>query len=354
MQTQISGIFGSYDLFAKAFPGTIFLLCAISLLPQQAFNFELAQSGALIAALTIFILVVGFAFGQVVHSTSVAVEKIFYWLSRKLFEKSTVIRSIFYDEYDGKILIFGREMERSKYNLRIARVVDTTISTIVVVASFVIISIEQISAPLSDSFLAGIIIGGITGIAILYNLTVVDFLRDWIGQTLIPHRRQFGVELSDIENEGKKENWLPRSFIDKIDEKYQVEDGTKEGSAVDLLYTLVMSHLAHRSVGRARQFQAVFAFCRSMWVTMYIYSILFLFIGLGKTNLRIYPSLQEQLTGLSNYSPIILSQAAGPNPLIVIAIAMFVTGFLFMEGERQYKSLFVDYVMADFLTMDNI
>ena len=353
MRTQIAGIFGSYDLFAKAFPGTIFLLCAISLLPQQAFNLELAQSGALIAALTIFVLVVGFAFGQALHSTAVTVEKAFYWLSRKSFEKSLTIRRVFYEEYDGTISVFGREMERSKYSLSIARTIDTIISLIVIAISFMAINIEQISIPFSDDFLIGAVIGSVIGVVIIYNLTVVDFLRNWISQTLIPHRRQFGAELSNTENQNKEERWLPRSFMAKVDNEYQTEDGTKDGSAVDLLYTLVMSHLAHRSIGRARQFQAVFAFCRSMWVTLYLYSILFLFVGLNKTELRIYQPLQEQLAELLNYSPIILSQAGGPDSLMVIAVTMFATGLFFMEGERQYKSLFVDYVMADFLTIDN-
>jgi hypothetical protein len=39
--------------------------------------------------------------------------------------------------------------------------------------------------------------------------------------------------------------------------------------------------------------------------------------------------------------------------MLIVGVSMFVIAVLFMEGERQYKSLFVDYFVADFLTSTN-
>ena len=350
MQTQISGIFGSYDLFAKAFPGTVFLLCAISLLPQEAFDFDLAQSGALVASLTILVLVLGFVFGQALHSISVWVEKKFYSISRRWFEISVSIQNWYYGYYANMMNELGYGMERSRRTVLISDIITFILTVIILVISITIITNSEPTTTQTRSFLIGISIG-ILSFWVIYYSVFVNRVRNWVSQTLIPHRRQFGAELSGSEVRNKAEMWLPMSFIETVDEKYDTDNGTMDGSAVDLLYTLVMSYLAHSNIGRARQFQAVFAFCRSMWVTLFLYSICYMMVGLRYTTWNIPFISQTWLEQTISYQPIIFSQVAGANPLIAVGFSMFMSGFFFMEGERQYKSLFIDYVMADFITL---
>lgn len=348
MSAQIPSAFGSYDLFAKAFPGTAFLLFAISLLPEEAFNADFAQSGALIAAVTLFVLVLGFAFGQALHSISVWVEKKFYAVSKWWYRTSLWIQNIFYNIYQIVTELFGYEAKRTGRDLIVVNVF-----ILLVLISFIVASL--IFSPESASSLKdGLILGFITSFTFIGPLSYISLItrvRRWVRQTLIPHRRQFGQELSYSDDKNNDEVWLQRSFIDQIDEKYQTESGTMDGSAVNLLYTLVMSYLAHNAIGRARQFQAVFAFCRSMWVTLFLYSICYFFIGLRYSQWSTLPFFQIILNSVINYRPIILSQIAGGEALTIAGIVFFLLGFFFMEGERQYKSLFVDYVMADFLTI---
>ncbi len=346
MSARLPSSFGSYDLFAKAFPGIVFLLFAVLLLPQQAISSDFAQSGALVAAFVVFVLVFGFVFGQALHSMSVWTEKRFYAGSRSWFEASILISKVAHVIYDWITDQVGWERERSQRESMTIRIVFVLAYTIVLFITYSVSSEEAQSVIVRGIFL-GILLGLIA--TTFVYLALVDLVREWFSQTLIPHRRQFGTQMSDSDTEEQDGVWLSDIFDDKVQDIYEFEYSREKKDDLDLVYTLTMSHLS-RDGGRAKQFQAVFAFCRSMWVTLLFYSIVYGAFGLKYTTWNFVLAQWPPIDQLIHYRPIILSQVGGGNSLLTIGIMMFVISFLFMEGERQYKSLFVDYVMADFLT----
>lgn len=78
-----------------------------------------------------------------------------------------------------------------------------------------------------------------------------------------------------------------------------------------------------------------------MWVTLVVYSLIYLLVG--------FNLLPLNLLGIE-YRPLIRSIFDTDTNLVFVGLVCFMSVFSFMEGERQYKSLFTDYVLADFIT----
>lgn len=354
MQTRISGIFGSYDLFAKAFPGTVFLLCFISLLPQGAFNYNLRQSGALFAALTLLIIVLGFVFGQAVHGMAVQVERGFYTVSKKYYSLVVVMKKVgaaIFEWILRKISREGYSNDQGKGDTESQEKEDDEQQTL---KWYDWIFLIGIITPIFISVLILVRTGDwVTALLylILYLIptyTLIEYARKWVRQVLSPHRKLFEEDMNS--NNGLN-NEMQAIFLHRMAQIYQI-DGSVSDANLHTLYTLTMSHLEYVGSGRARQFQAIFSFCRSMWVTMFIFSLLFIILSFSEVISKTFNG-SGAITLLANYSPLISDQLGGNKGLIIVGVSMFVMVFLFMEGERQYKSLFVDYVIADFITSTN-
>lgn len=101
MPTRVTNVFGAYDLFAKSFPGTAFLLGFLSLLPSEIFSADVPNSPLVISLLIVTIFLLGFAFGEALHSVAVRIEsfvhsvtKSYYKILNSLIEKSRLSQRV--------------------------------------------------------------------------------------------------------------------------------------------------------------------------------------------------------------------------------------------------------------------
>lgn len=340
MQSRVSSFFGSYDLFGKAFPGTAFLLGLISLLPSSSLQMNLTRSGVLVAALIVLILVLGFMFGQALHSIAVQIEGGFYSISSSYYKffiriKSFLIRLI---ELSGiKNSVASSDKDHNEFTVSDYIIIFVTFIWIAIIVSF----------SREPSFVAGIITG------IIINVVgPIERFRAWVKQTLSPHRRLFEERISLVQNQ-PGEDRLVNQFLETAESLLDMNSPGSNGPGLKSMYVMVMSHLEYVGGGRARQFQAILSFCRSMWVTLFTFSFLYLLISVLPLTIIVADLGRVLIPTTFDYKPLVQSLLGGKDGMLYFGVLMFIAALLFMEGERQYKSYFVEYIMADFLTSTN-
>jgi hypothetical protein len=181
---------------------------------------------------------------------------------------------------------------------------------------------------------------GIAIFLILSFLFPIGRIKKGARQTFYPHRKLFKDKISEGGESVSK-------FVKSIEDLFDID--AEENP--ELAYQIVMSYYQRITVGRSRQHQANFSFCRSTWTTLLLFSIIYLVIA------------DPEVAGLlgllgpfiSGYIPLEYSPIIGvliPNPTIeLVGIVMFASVFLFMEGERQGKKAFIEYVFIDVLTI---
>lgn len=329
MPTRVSSIFGSYDLFAKAIPGTVFLLGFLSLLPSKPFKISTSPSATLVAIIIASIFVLGFVFGQALHSVAVRVEAFVYWVTKSYYNTLNALQNIIKNvrENRGNTETADKNSDGESFTKFDALRLAILLSTLVFV---VIISDRKIF--LIICYLSGIIYG---------LVSPREKFQSWLSDVLNPHRRLLERKVqSEIQSNSK--NNLIYEFENVYKEIFERESPFIDEGNFEETYILVMSHLKYAGIGRARQFQATFSFCRSMWVTFLFYSFIYIFIS---SSIFI-----ENISSLYPYRPIVFKILGGGDMIMFIGVFLFLSVFPFMEGERQYKSLFNKYVLADFVT----
>lgn len=111
------------------------------------------------------------------------------------------------------------------------------------------------------------------------------------------------------------------------------------------LYSTVRSHAHIDGRGRSRTFQAVYAFHRSMWVIVVVLGILYL----GYAFVRI----QRGTEGIVAYRSILRSIGLDPLVLfLLVAITLSLSFATFRRSKATYRKHFVEYLVADFLTIE--
>lgn len=99
------------------------------------------------------------------------------------------------------------------------------------------------------------------------------------------------------------------------------------------VYRFVMSYLAITGGGRARKFQATASFCRGMWITLFMFSIVYLYIGIS--GFRYTTVIGPVLDMYTFWIPAVL----------------FVTSLFFMYSSGKQKRHFVEYIPVDFYNL---
>lgn len=184
------------------------------------------------------------------------------------------------------------------------------------------------------------ILGASSGI-ILNFLQPMHKLRDYIKSVLTPHRTLFEIKLSENGNTVNKFKETVTTEFDWINE----DDPSS-------MYVHVMSYLELASLGRARLFQAVFSFCRSMWILLIFYSCIYIAIGVSFSPPNWVPdAISRGILALSSYDPVISSQLNGDLGMMICGIGMILLSIIFFHSEGQYKRIFTEYFVADFLVL---
>jgi uncharacterized membrane protein len=346
MQPQVSKIFGSYDLFAKAFPGILFISLSLSLLPAPSIETFPQSSGILIAVLALFVIIFGFVAGQALHAVAVQIESVVLKIGRWLYigRKLLIILSKWaWDVTLGRILHRiqnhrnknnGSEESNHPEGDNNQEPEISTPKLIVVLAALIFAIGQVVYYVLTQQF----------GVAIFLILSFVfplHRIKNGAIQTFYPHRRLFKDKISEG---GETVN----KFVNSIEELFNID--AEEN--LELSYQLVMSYYERITVGRSRQHQANFSFCKSTWTTLLLFSIIYLIIA-DPAIAGLIGLLGPFLSGYIplEYSPII-AILIPKTTIKLIGTLMLVSVLLFMEGERQGKKAFIEYVFIDILTIN--
>lgn len=306
MPTRVSQIFGSYDLFAKAIPGTAFFIGIISLLPGQDIPSDAFQSTLLLTAFIVVFFIMGFIVGQAVHSFAVWVESRFYAFGKRLYYTIGILQPGVWEATIVENLEETPERPRALEDEGSNR-----LSILATVAKYP----PKLYIPF---------------ILVCYQL-------------LVPHRVLFNRKLKN-ELGGKEDpGLLYRNFSSTVLDNLVIDSVTKEDYGD--IYTVIMSQQEFIGIGRSRQFQAIFSFCRSMWVTLLFFSAAY--TGILLTDSSTIP------IGFLNHTPLIVEILSTKASLMFAICWMVFLSLLFILGEKYYKQDFVEYVIADFVTINS-
>ena len=352
MQPQVSKIFGSYDLFAKAFPGILFISLSISILPAPPIENFPRSSGVLVAVLALFVIIFGFVAGQALHAVAVQVESIVLKIAEILYNIKLILKILFNMSqiYYNKIKIYvlslkikdegseeARDHDEETKDLDEEASEEDEISTAKLIVGSVglLLTLVQIGYYVYAQQLGAAII------LFFAFLFPINRIKNGAIQTFYPHRRLFEDKISEGGDSINK-------FTSLVEDLFDVD--AKENP--ELAYQLVMSYYERITVGRSRQHQANFSFCRSTWTTLLLFSPVYLVIA-DPNIAGLIPLVGPFISGYLplEYSPIIAELA--PNTTVkLVGIVMLASVVLFMEGERQGKKAFTEYVFIDILTIN--
>lgn len=182
--------------------------------------------------------------------------------------------------------------------------------------------------------LVGTVVSIVIGQALHSVAIVVERTLPWT----MTHREKFEEKLSAsyAGDEAGYHDAMVERFRIAFERLYEVEFPKllEDPGGTKVIYTTVRSEIEVDGRGRARHFQALQTFCRSMWVGAVAYLLLILLFYTFST---ISPSNNPLLvTTLPWYI----------NTLGLVAIISVV--LLFYYGANNYKELYVDYLLYDF------
>lgn len=193
--------------------------------------------------------------------------------------------------------------------------------------------------------------------------TVVDWLdrRYWgLHDTFKSHRLLFADSL--IWNTAKSDiignRWRPgekdlpydrfrRVLTEGFEKNIQKPDadGLQFENDFQNLYTMVRAEIGAANTGQSARYQAVYAFCRSMYLVCLLTALTYAVV-LGFRPTVTAPFFTS--TGIMYKTILLASLPSGSHEFI--PVVYFVLAIVFMIGTGRYKRHFVDYTIAEFST----
>lgn len=143
----------------------------------------------------------------------------------------------------------------------------------------------------------------------------------------------------EVEEKGEVYDCFTRCFKNEFGVDLTRSTDEPMTDRIRRLYPLVTSNLSTSEASLSSRFQAIYSFCRSMWM---VFLILFSIYGTIIIPFYLSGSLLYPNSGVGRYS-----ESAYPIFLVLLALGAFV----FMIGAGFYKRHYVDYLMADFCTV---
>lgn len=275
MPGRIESTFGLYNFFSKSIPGLVLLAGLLLVAPASWLDALPRDVGfKYVLSLAVAILT-GFVVGQVVHSLSSSTEKGYLSL------RETATTAV-----DQVSPLYARVPDWLR---RLLRVVSYPVVRLVTV----------VDGQLTSSF--------------------------------TKQRTVFERTMGRFEAE-RDSNVASRILLDRCDEILNGGDELQGGYSD--LYLVLVSHLESNG-GRAKEFQSLYSFTRSMWFVLFVLSGVYLLFGFGVFGVRATVLVAVFETGLS---------------FVVAAILSFVSGAVFLQDAEKYKSLYAEYLLADFHT----
>jgi hypothetical protein len=309
MSNRFTGFLDSYDLFGKAIPGVAWFFGILLISPLQLKVLSPGDEAQIrgIAALLVIAILVGLIFGQGVDILARTFEESVAWTKHQIRGFWKIFRVIL---GKGRITIESKLTELLPDNPEQYAVGVFTILCAVGAIALTVGGLLRLSYEISVSHI--ILLGVFWTIAILtllrfYDLQNIIETLDWlddfeqisptnrisritrwifnlfidINTTVTAHRSLYAAYL-----EGKADTYVypsdPNDFVysrfESVIEPYldvELEEfGDSEKYEYRELYPFITSHLRDRNYSRAKGFQARYSFCRSMWLTTTVFSIL--------------------------------------------------------------------------------
>lgn len=320
MPSRLGGLFDTYDFFGKSIPGVVWVTGILLLLPTDTpfLDSSVTLNIKNLAVFAIVGLAVGLVFGEVVHTLAINIERAFARLE-KLTRETRQSSDI--DEV-GRAIKFISGVETSpKYESDAGLVKDIVslapdagrTSQLLSLFGLLIIGIS------TSIGIFGLISGIVAAVALFSLIPIVTFLsqvsvgvrareylekaRDpyegssppyvplgflsslshWISnrtseiyEGLVPHRRLFKERVephylpdSDRDEFGLKR--LEKAINTEFDDP---RDGDVQGNLADI-YASINTKLQLIDARRADSFHSRYSFCRSMWVTLATFTIVY-------------------------------------------------------------------------------
>ena len=282
----------------------------------------MGKAGSLFA-LVLLILVLGFVFGQAIHSVSGFIESTVYIGLRDYYSFLTNI----------KHRLFGSETKKPS-----GEFAELTRFQILRLILLPIVPIVATIITGNLSFVLGFLSGTIVGI-----VGPLNRLRKGARAVLTPHRDLFFERMAQNDD-------LANAFNERISDSYTSVSGESE----DENYLLALSRLEFEGSGRARLFQAIFSFSRSLWIILLFFSVIFALIGWNISPSSYAPStVNKGLVAISTYKPAISGVVGDGSGMVLTSVILVIISFLFVRSEAKYKNLYVEYLIADYLTIVN-
>lgn len=161
------------------------------------------------------------------------------------------------------------------------------------------------------------------------------------------HRTRFTDELAGRTN--RLDDGLVQEFrtcysastfqlpLDVPDDDGEAADSSLDNSAI---YALVQSHIHTEEAGRSRTFQAIYAFCRSLWFeSFFLMFFYWSFVAVAAVVDIEYPLLVLSTTDL-------------PETLLISTVICGFSVFVFKYAADQYQEYFVQYLLTDFVVIN--
>lgn len=306
MQTPVLRLFGSYEFFGKSIPGAVAMLGLISLFPEE--NFPSVFAGELInvAGLLVVLLITGLMVGEGVHTLAENIEKLFHWGARRMKGFFNYIRAWRNWRLDINTFRYTSEIEEKPLTKRnIIHAWNGTIEWV-----------RRRYWGTYDSLVSHRIL---LGKVIEWNFYPAEKTARWVEG-----------------DRGRMYELFAKSYKDTFGDDIRKLDPSEVANQ----YPLVSGRLEANNNQGFRHFQAIYSFCRSMWVLFFIYTIVF--ADLVYWNLFFGSSVMKT-------EPIALA-VLGPGIRDGVPILLGIGAIVFFDAAGTYKRHFIEYLISDFVT----
>lgn len=330
MPNQIISTFGSYDFFGKSIPGMGLIAGLGALIPAEILpDLELAESFVIVLSILIVIALLGVLFGEIVHSVSGFVEKALYWLGKKT-RYQAVKRGIGPPKKPlASEIVLRRNPSGSNNNGEADRDDQNDSKPGPKDAARRERYIFNIQSWAYDQYLK-----------IYYILT--------------PHRDIFinsftefrGHDFVKVLNQ-EDAPFTKEPLLEKANREFSIQS-TDDANAV---YPAVVSYLIHAGSKRPFQYQARYAFCRSMSVVLMFLAICYTVVWIASSSLKI-PLINRGLNPSSLDGAYILEISSGV--LILTILTLVFSSFIFGFASGAYKKHYIRYLLADFYVLNKM
>jgi hypothetical protein len=298
-------LFGSYEFFGKSIPGAVAMLGIISLFPASDTSVVLSADIVSFAALLIILVLTGLMIGEGVHTVAHNIEKLFIWIARRFKSVFSLLRVVLNRDVNLKSLKSNR-------------------------------NIDQLP-PFERA-----LFGGWNG--------VIEWARRryWgIYDSLVSHRRLLGKGIEwNFYPASETARWIEGDrgkmydeFATEYERAFSHDIRKLDPCEIGTQYPMITGYLESKGITSFRHFQAIYSFCRSMWVLLLIFTLIF--FDLVYTHIVFNSMIVTEISIVE----LLLSNSSER----ILPILCGIGAITFFDAAGTYKRHYIEYLIAEFV-----